>query len=174
MDPTATDAEAAVAGTQEDVPAAAEPVAASESDSDDSDSDSSSDEETQLDAALADAIGLQVVQNMCFRCHETGVTNVFRKNIPFFSEVIIMAFRCKSCGARDSFIEQSEVGDEAVEYVLKVSSDDDLKRQVVKSKWAVVQFPELGLEIPATNTQGTFTTVEGMLRRMVDGLSSVG
>ena len=84
-----------------------------------------------------------------------------------------MAFRCLKCGARASWIEQSEVGDEGVEYTLTIDSMDDLKRQVVKSKWAPVQFPELQLEIPAETQPGSFNTVEGLLVHTIDALKMV-
>lgn len=168
--PAAAEAEAQPAAVEADP---ADEAGGGGGDSSGDDSSSSDDEESFMDQALMDALGLQVVQTSCGFCQKPAPCNVFRKTVPFFREIIIMSLRCGNCGARDSWIEQSEVGDEAVEYVLTATSDADLKRQVVKSTAAVVQFVELGLEIPSTTQAGTFNTVEGLLQQMVDGLKQV-
>ena len=46
---------------------------------------------------------------------------------------------------------------------MKVSSDIDLKRDLVKSEWAVVRLEEIDFEIPVSkNKKGEITTVEGI------------
>jgi C4-type Zn-finger protein len=47
-----------------------------------------------------------------------------------------------------------------------------MNRQVVKSEFATVLIPELEFEIPPTTRNGNLTTVEGILQKIIDGLSS--
>ena len=47
-----------------------------------------------------------------------------------------------------------------------------MNRQVVKSEFATVRIPELEFEIPPTTRNGNLTTVEGILQKIIDGLSS--
>ena len=55
-------------------------------------------------------------------------------------------------------------------FQLHVRNQKDLSRQVVRSEYADVKIPEIELEIPH-GTSGTVTTVEGILKRTIEGLS---
>lgn len=54
-------------------------------------------------------------------------------------------------------------------FQVKIREKEDLSRQVVRSEYATVTIPEIDLEIPP-GTNGTVTTVEGILTRTVEGL----
>ena len=78
----------------------------------------------------------------------------------------------------------------SLRFKVKISTDRDLSRQVVKSDNAVIKVPEIDLEIPADSQKGgesllrairlnlhhqaffasAVTTVEGILQRTISGL----
>ena len=57
-------------------------------------------------------------------------------------------------------------------FLILFSSFQDMNRQVVKSEFATVRIPELEFEIPPTTRNGNLTTVEGILQKIIEGLSS--
>lgn len=54
---------------------------------------------------------------------------------------------------------------------IRIASQKDLNRQVIKSEWATVRFEELDFEIPPTTQSGILSTVDGLINRAVEGLS---
>jgi len=60
--------------------------------------------------------------NECHVCYKTGETRMCVINVPFFKELVIMAFNCKECGAKTSEIKcGGEIGDKAKEITLKAN-----------------------------------------------------
>jgi hypothetical protein len=53
---------------------------------------------------------------------------------------------------------------------LKVDKKEDLDRQIVKSDYCTISFPDIGFEIPPQTQQGTLNTLEGFITRAIDGL----
>jgi zinc finger protein len=63
-----------------------------------------------------------------------GVVQMCQSSIPFFKEIIIMAFICDSCGYRNSEIKEGGgIGDKAKRITLKVEKPSDLNRDIFKS-----------------------------------------
>ena len=54
-------------------------------------------------------------------------------------------------------------------FKVQIRENRDLSRQVVRSEHATVTIPEIDLEIPP-GTSGTVTTIEGIIKRTIDGL----
>jgi len=55
-------------------------------------------------------------------------------SIPFFKEIIMMAFVCDHCGYRNSEIKEGGgIGDKAKKITFKVNEEKDLSRDVFKS-----------------------------------------
>ena len=55
-------------------------------------------------------------------------------SIPFFKEIIIMAFCCDFCGYRNSEIKEGGgIGEKAKRITLRVENSEDLNRDVFKS-----------------------------------------
>ncbi|KAH9839907.1 zf-ZPR1-domain-containing protein [Rhodofomes roseus] len=114
---------------------------------------------------------VQEIESLCMRCHEQGVTRLLLTSIPFFREVVIMSFRCESCGFQNNEVQQAgTIRLEGAVYTVRVLTREDLNRQFVKSATATIQIPEFELTIPAS--RGQLTTIEGLIRDTVTDLSA--
>ncbi|KAL6946865.1 nucleolar zinc-finger protein [Hanseniaspora vineae] len=112
------------------------------------------------------------VQSLCMQCHSpNGVTKLLLTSIPYFREVVLMSFECPDCGFHNNEIQPaSEIQERGSQYIFKISSKEDLNRQVVKSEKATCKFLELEIEIPPQ--RGQLTTVEGLLQEMLADLEA--
>jgi zinc finger protein len=52
---------------------------------------------------------MMALKSLCMGCGEDGVTNLLLITIPYFRNVIIMAFECEHCGLRNSEVQPAEV-----------------------------------------------------------------
>lgn len=69
-------------------------------------------------------------------------------SIPFFKEIIIMAFICDFCGYRNSEIKEGAgCGDKAKRLTYTVSEPEDLNRDVFKSDTAKFTIKELDFDM---------------------------
>ncbi len=132
--------------------------------------------------------------------HIQGLTKLLLTRIPHYREVIITSFSCEACGMQNNETQsggriQEKVGVsvrdfptssprsgfpnlyprtvralQGIEFRLTVEEERDLSRRVVQGDSASVRFPSVDLEIPAGSRRGAVTTVEGILRRVLDGL----
>jgi len=115
--------------------------------------------------------GLTVVESLCVACGENGETKFLFVQIPFYREVIISSFYCPYCHYTNNEIQSAGVIQEMGQTLtLKVVKARDMVRQVIRTDNAKVTIPELDFEIPAGSQKGSFTTVEGILQRAVQGL----
>ena len=57
--------------------------------------------------------------------------------------------------------------------MLNVVDQDGLNRVIVKSEFATITIPELGLEIPPQTQKGSIKTVEAYLLATIEGLSEL-
>jgi len=111
------------------------------------------------------------VESMCMSCGENGNTKLLLTKIPHYKEVILMSFNCEHCGYQNNEIQSGgKVQDLGVKYKVKLHTNEDLSRQLVKSDYATLIVPEIDLEIPPSSQKGTITTVEGVLKRTIAGL----
>ncbi|EAY17535.1 ZPR1-related zinc finger protein [Trichomonas vaginalis G3] len=118
----------------------------------------------------------QPVQEMdtdCPVCSHTGVSRSCTLSIPFFKEIIIMAFNCDYCGYHNGEV---MIGGETSRYgrkiTLKANCQDDLNREVLKSELAGIEIPEAEIKLVPGTLGGKFTTVEGLLRDIIQQLSA--
>lgn len=115
------------------------------------------------------------LESLCLQCRRNGTTRLLLTKIPFYREVVVMSFHCEHCGWQNSELQPAAtVQPTGVRFELLVRAKQDLNRQVVKTRDAVVTLPEVELEIPARTQEGSVTTVEGLLQRAVQGLASCG
>ncbi|KAH9924712.1 zf-ZPR1-domain-containing protein [Fomitopsis serialis] len=119
---------------------------------------------------------MQEIESLCMRCGEQGVTRLLLTSIPFFREVIVMSFRCESCGFQNNEVQQAgAIRPDGTVYTLRVLSREDLNRQLIKSSTGTIEIPEFELTIPAS--RGQLTTIEGVLRdtiqTIIDGLKEI-
>ena len=82
--------------------------------------------------------------------------------IPFFKEIMISSFSCEECGFKNSEVSfAGKLEDKGVRYELNVINNIAFNRTVVKSEFATIKVPEIGLEIPAQTQKGSIKTIEG-------------
>ncbi|KZT27798.1 zf-ZPR1-domain-containing protein [Neolentinus lepideus HHB14362 ss-1] len=113
---------------------------------------------------------LQEIESLCMNCEQQGVTRMLLTSIPYFREVIIMSFRCEHCGFENNEIQSAgQIRPEGTVYTARVISKADLNRQLVKAATTTVIIPEFELTIPPA--RGQLTTVEGLLRDIIEDLS---
>lgn len=113
-----------------------------------------------------------IVESMCMNCHENGQTRLLLTKIPFYKEVILMSFTCDNCGYENNEIQSSSViPEKGIRIRLTVKDKTDLNRQLVKSDFTRIEIPEIAIEIPSKSQKGEITTVEGIISRIIAGLS---
>ncbi|BFZ58874.1 nucleolar zinc-finger protein [Savitreella phatthalungensis] len=113
---------------------------------------------------------VQQIESMCVNCGENGETRLLLTVIPFFKEVILMSFECPHCHLKNSEIQSAgQIQERACRYTLRVTTKEDLDRQLVKSESCTAAFADLDLEIPPQ--RGQLTTVEGLLTTVIEDLS---
>ncbi|KAK6107463.1 ZPR1 zinc-finger domain family protein [Brugia pahangi] len=125
----------------------------------------------ELSADNEDAAPMEV-ESLCVNCHENGITRILCTRIPFYRQIIVMSFSCGHCGYSNNELQSGEAAQEhGIEIVLCVKNMSDWNRQVIKSEYAEIEIKELELIIPPKSQSGEITTVEGILQRVISGLS---
>lgn len=100
-----------------------------------------------------------------------GTTRLLLTKIPFYKEIILMSFNCEHCGFENNEIKPGgEIEAKGCKITLRLSTQNDLNRRIVKSDYTSVRFVELDFEIPAQSQKGEVTTIEGIIDRSVAGL----
>lgn len=108
-----------------------------------------------------------VFQQACPNCHRMGEAVNCVTDIPYFKEVLIMAFTCSECGYRNNEIKGGgAIPPHGTLVRLRVESKDDFSRDVLKSDTAGVRIPEIDLEVTQGSLGGFFTSVEGLLDKL--------
>ena len=98
-----------------------------------------------------------------------GETKMCTTTIPYFKELIVMAFTCDSCGARSTEVKTGgEMSKFGKKITLKATCADDLKRDIFKSDSASVKIPEIELELMHGTLGGVYTTVEGLFEQVIN------
>lgn len=111
------------------------------------------------------------IESLCMDCGENGITRLLLTKIPFYKEVVLMSFECEHCGFKNNEIQSGgKIEERGVRITLKVQTERDLNRQVIKSDYTSVKIVELDFEIPAQSQKGEITTVEGVIDRAAAGL----
>jgi zinc finger protein len=115
----------------------------------------------------------------CPNCHAPGKSEMCMIDVPFFKEVLIMAFVCQKCGFRNNEVKGggpiSNVGHRLTLSIPSKKEDPeafqlDMSRDVVKSTTSGLLIPELELEVTPGSLGGMYTTVEGLLTTARDRL----
>eukprot|EP00948_MAST-09A_sp_MAST-9A-sp1_P001403 g1403.t1 len=129
---------------------------------------------------------------LCENCGQgAGVTRFLPTTIPYFGQVIVVAFTCEACGFKKNELnEAGEVQPKGRVIDVLIESKDDLNRQLIKTSSATAKIfkgseplnfndkaelvstaaaPTAVLEIPA-GTQSGITTIEGVLQTTMTSL----
>jgi zinc finger protein len=110
----------------------------------------------------------------CPACCKPGYMMMHECDIPYFKETIIMAFKCDYCGYKSNEIKTGgAISEKGLRLTLHVQSDDDLKRDVLKSETATLLIPEVHLELSPGTLGGFFSSVEGTITQVRDQLNSL-
>jgi zinc finger protein len=120
-------------------------------------------------------IGRQEVMKFptkCSNCQQECETDMCITDIPHFKEVIIMALFCEKCGYKSNEIKGGgAIPKFGTKITLRITSEDDLAREILKSDTAGIAIPELELELDEGGLDGVYTTVEGLLEKLHDRLT---
>lgn len=82
-----------------------------------------------------------------------------------------MAFSCDYCGYRNTDIKHGGgISDHATRIVFKVEKPEDMNRDVFKSDTAVMAIPEVDFAMAPGTLGGLYTTVEGLLDKVITNL----
>lgn len=106
---------------------------------------------------------------------QTGKLTILHavEDVPGFGRIVLLTFKCNSCGYRAVDILPVEEREPAA-YIAHISSPEDLKIKVLRASTGFVEIPELGVEIkPGPAAQGFITNVEGLLARVEEAASAL-
>lgn len=107
----------------------------------------------------------------CHVCHNEGNHKMCTISVPYFKDILIMSFECPHCGIKTTEVKTGgEVTPHGKIMKLKAKSENDLKRDVFKSETASLEIPEIELEMSYGTLGGVYTTVEGILDKMLKHL----
>ena len=106
----------------------------------------------------------------CPSCGASTDTDMCAMNIPHFKEVIIMALTCQICGYKSNEVKGGgKIASHGTRITLQAQTTRDMSRGVVKSDTASIAIPEIDFEMKESGL-GLYTTVEGLLTQVHDGL----
>ncbi|KYQ90767.1 ZPR1-type zinc finger-containing protein [Tieghemostelium lacteum] len=109
--------------------------------------------------------------NDCSFCGAPGNCKMVVTDIPYFKQIVLMAFTCDQCGYKNNEIKAGgAISEKGKTLTLKVESIEDLSRDVLKSDTANAIIPEIDLEITHGSLGGKFTTVEGLVTAILQEL----
>jgi zinc finger protein len=107
----------------------------------------------------------------CYSCGKEGEAKMCIASIPFFKEIIIMAFSCDYCGYRNTDIKHGGgVSDKATRIVFRLQKPEDLNRDVFKSDSGIMAIPEIDFAMAPGTLGGVYTTVEGLIDKVATNL----
>ncbi|KPA76300.1 putative zinc-finger protein ZPR1 [Leptomonas pyrrhocoris] len=110
----------------------------------------------------------------CPACRKPGHMMMHECDIPYFKQTVIMAFKCDFCGYKSNEIKTGgEINEKGLRLTLHVQSEDDLKRDVLKSETATLLVPEVHLELAPGTLGGFFSSVEGTIMQVRDQLNTL-
>lgn len=107
----------------------------------------------------------------CYTCFQNGEMRSFQCEIPFFKEIIIMAFKCQHCGYKSVEVKiGGDISPNAKKITICCTEPEDLNRDLFKSDTAKISIPELDFEMMPGSLGSFYTTIEGFLGLLIDKL----
>jgi zinc finger protein len=137
-------------------------------------------------------LGTTEIESMCMNCHKNvskfliileysidtcgtcfqGIPKLLLTKIPFYKEVVLMSFHCDHCDFENNEIQSgAEIKPNGIKIEILIDDVKELNRRVVKTDYSSVRIEELDFEIPAKSQKGEVTTIEGIIDRVVNGLT---
>jgi len=109
----------------------------------------------------------------CPDCNALCDTNMKVTQIPFFKDVVIMATNCDSCGHKTNEVKSGGgIDEKGRKITLHITDPSDMSRDVLKSETCDIHIPELDFEMGGGALGGRFTTLEGLLKSVLDQIIS--
>eukprot|EP00915_Cephaloidophora_sp_WS-2016_P003939 GHVH01005330.1.p2 GENE.GHVH01005330.1~~GHVH01005330.1.p2 ORF type:complete len:490 (+),score=79.64 GHVH01005330.1:2328-3797(+) len=116
---------------------------------------------------------LYTVESMCPQCEHNGTTQLLLTKLNQHKETIVSSFACNHCDYTNNDVQSgAEITKNGVRLTVSVKQRCDLNRQVIKTKISTLRIPEVDLEVPSDTQEGLTTTIEGIVTRVIDQLSS--
>jgi len=85
---------------------------------------------------------------------------------PGFGSVYLLSAICRNCGFKHTDVIEVNPHQDPLRITVVVEEPDDVNHLVVRSSYATVKMPELGVTItPGPYAQGVISTIEGFLHR---------
>ena len=82
-----------------------------------------------------------------------------------------MSFLCPECGYKDSEVKiVGEISKKGKKIILKATGPEDVDRDIFKSDTSILKIPELGLEIDSGSLGSFYSTVEGLMDKILESL----
>ena len=110
----------------------------------------------------------------CPGCFRPGHVKMCQATIPFFKEIIIMAYACDYCGHKSTEIKQGGgISPNASKITFHVQGPEDINRDIFKSDSCRLLIPEIELELEPGTLGSMYTTVEGVMQKIIEHLVKV-
>jgi zinc finger protein len=63
------------------------------------------------------------IESFCVNCEKNGITRILMTKIPYFKEIILMAFDCQECGYKSSEVQPGQsLSDHGIHFEVSVLS----------------------------------------------------
>ncbi|EAN33588.2 ZPR1 zinc-finger domain protein [Theileria parva strain Muguga] len=109
----------------------------------------------------------------CTNCGYKGKNQICQIVIPGFDKCIIMSFVCDNCDYKTNELKPGGgVKKYGKVWHLKINSIDDIKRDIILSNTCDITINELELFISAGSLSSLFTTIEGLINKIIENLQS--
>ncbi|AFZ80248.1 zinc finger protein zpr1 domain containing protein [Theileria equi strain WA] len=116
--------------------------------------------------------GLSLIVD-CPNCGLQGHNKICEVLVPGFGSCVIMAFTCENCGSKTNEMKPGGgYKDFGKKWKLVVESPQDLNRDVIISETATIFIAHLDFEMTPGTIGSAFTSLEGLIIKMVEGLES--
>merc|ERR1719362_1834615 len=84
-----------------------------------------------------------------------------------------MSFTCEYCGARSTDVKTGGgISEKGRKTTIRINKPEDLNRDIFKSESAEVSINELGLTIVSGSLGGVYSTVEGLMEKIIGTLKN--
>ncbi|XP_954390.1 zinc-finger protein zpr1, putative [Theileria annulata] len=109
----------------------------------------------------------------CTNCGFKGKNQICEIAIPGFDKCIIMSFVCDNCNYRTNELKPGGgIKEYGKVWHLKINSVDDIKRDIILSNTCEISINELELTISPGSLSSLFTTIEGLINKIIENLHS--
>jgi len=108
------------------------------------------------------------IETLCFVCGKESSLSISEicYELPGFGSVYLLSAICKNCGFKHTDVMEVSPHQDPLRITVIIEEPEDVNHLVVRSSYAIVKMPELGVTItPGPYAQGVISTIEGFLHR---------